>query len=103
MVGPDLSVPGHPEIFASATPRTQSRHDGKPLPGLAPLAKQQGAYVARVLRARLAGEPAPEPFRYRDFGTLATIGRRGAVADFGWLRLDGTLAWLLWGLVHMCS
>jgi len=75
--------------------------DGKPLPGLAPVAKQQGAYVARVLRARLAGKPAPKPFRYRDFGTMATIGRRAAVADFGWLRLHGTLAWLLWGAVHV--
>ena len=75
--------------------------DGKPLPGLAPVAKQQGAYVARVLRARLAGKPAPRPFRYRDFGTMATIGRRAAVADFGWLKLDGTLAWLLWGAVHV--
>ena len=74
---------------------------GKPLPGLAPVAKQQGAYVARVLRARLAGKPAPKPFRYRDCGTMATIGRRAAVADLGWLRLDGTLAWLLWGAVHV--
>ena len=50
---------------------------------------------------RLAGKPAPRPFRYRDFGTMATIGRRAAVADFGWLKLDGTLAWLLWGVVHV--
>ena len=75
--------------------------DGKPLPGLAPVAKQQGAYVARVLRARLAGKPAPGPFRYRDYGTLATIGRRAAVADFGWVQMKGTLAWLLWGAVHI--
>ncbi len=75
--------------------------DGKPLPGLAPVAKQQGAYVARVLRARLAGRPPPKPFRYRNYGTMATIGRRAAVADFGWLKLDGTLAWLMWGLIHV--
>src|SRR6266851_1684489 len=74
---------------------------GLSLPGLAPVAKQQGAYVARLLRARLAGGPAPPPFRYRNYGTLATIGRRAAVADFGWIKLDGTLAWLLWGLVHI--
>ena len=54
-----------------------------------------------MLRARLAGQPAPRPFRYRDYGTLATIGRRAAVADFGWLQLNGTLAWLLWGPVHI--
>ena len=100
-VGPDLTVPGHPEIFVIGDTASVAGGDGKPLPGLAPVAKQQGAYVARVLRARLAGSPAPPPFRYRDFGTMATIGRRSAVADFGWLRLDGTLAWLMWGLVHV--
>lgn len=100
-VGPDLTVPGHPEIFVVGDTASAAGVDGKPLPGLAPVAKQQGAYVARVLRARLAGKPAPPPFRYRDFGTMATIGRRSAVADFGWLRLDGTLAWLMWGLVHV--
>jgi NADH:ubiquinone reductase (H+-translocating) len=57
--------------------------------------------VARLLRARLAGKPAPGPFRYRDFGTMATIGRRAAVADFGWLRMKGTVAWLLWCVVHI--
>jgi len=101
MVGPDLTVPGHPEIFCIGDTAHAAGGDGKPLPGLAPVAKQQGAYVARVLRARLAGKPAPKPFRYRDFGTMATIGRRAAVADFGWLKLDGTVAWLLWGLVHV--
>jgi len=54
-----------------------------------------------VLRARLAGKSPPAPFRYRNYGTVATIGRRAAVADFGWLKLDGTLAWLLWGLIHI--
>ncbi len=57
--------------------------------------------MARVLRAQLSGRAAPEPFRYRNLGTMATIGRRAAVADFGWLRLDGTPAWLLWGLIHV--
>jgi len=101
IVGPDFSLPGHPEIFCIGDTAHALGADGKPLPGLAPVAKQQGAYVARVLRARLAGKQPPKPFRYRDFGTMATIGRRAAVADFGWLRLDGTLAWLLWGLVHV--
>ncbi len=100
-VGPDLTVPGHPEIFVIGDTASAAGKDGKPLPGLAPVAKQQGAYVARVLRARLAGKPSPPPFRYRDYGTMATIGRRSAVADFGWLRLDGTLAWLMWGLIHI--
>jgi len=100
-VGPDLTVPGHPEIFVIGDTASAAGQDGKPLPGLAPVAKQQGAYVARVLRARLAARPAPPPFRYRNYGTMATIGRRSAVADFGWLRLDGTLAWLMWGLVHI--
>jgi len=100
-VGPDLTLPGHPEIFCIGDTAHAAGADGKPLPGLAPVAKQQGAYVARVLRARLAGKPAPGPFRYRDYGTLATIGRRAAVADFGWVQMKGTLAWLLWGAVHI--
>ena len=100
-VGPDLSLPGHPEIFVLGDTALALDGGGRPLPGLAPVAKQQGAYVARLLRARLAGPSAPRPFRYRSYGTLATIGRRAAVADFGWIKLDGTLAWLLWGLVHI--
>lgn len=101
VVGPDLTVPGHPEIFVIGDTAHVAGKDGNALPGLAPVAKQQGAYVSRVLRARLAGKPAPPPFRYRNWGTLATIGRRAAVADFGWLRLRGTLAWVLWGLIHI--
>lgn len=101
LVGPDLTVPGHPEIFVVGDTASVAGKDGQPLPGLAPVAKQQGAYVARVLRARLAGKPAPPPFHYFNYGTMATIGRRSAVADFGWLRLDGTLAWLMWGLIHI--
>ncbi len=101
MVGPDLTVPGHPEIFVIGDTASATNADGRPLPGLAPVAKQQGAYVARLLRARLAGRPFSQPFRYRDWGTMATIGRGAAVADFGWLKLDGTLAWLLWGLIHI--
>ena len=101
VVGPDLAVPDHPEIFVIGDTAHALGKDGTPLPGLAPVAKQQGAYVARVLRARLAGRPAPPPFHYRNLGTMTTIGRRAAVADFGWLRLDGTLAWLLWGMIHV--
>lgn len=101
VVGPDFTVPGHPEIFVIGDTAHALDANGKLLPGLAPVAKQQGAYVARVLRARIAGKRPPGPFRYRDWGTMATIGRRAAVADFGWLRLSGTLAWLMWGLVHV--
>jgi NADH:quinone reductase (non-electrogenic) len=100
-VGPDLSLRGHPEIFVIGDTASAVDAQGRPLPGLAPVAKQQGAYVARLLRAKLKGAAPPRPFRYRDYGTLATIGRRAAVADFGWIKLDGTLAWLLWGLVHV--
>jgi len=101
MVGPDLSLPSHPEIFCIGDTAHALHTDGKPLPGLAPVAKQQGAYVAKVLCARIAGRAAPKPFHYRGWGTMATIGRRAAVADFGWVKIDGTLAWLLWGLVHV--
>lgn len=101
MVGPDLAVPGHPDIFVIGDTAHVAGPDGQPIPGLAPAAKQQGAYVARLLRARLSGRKPPPPFRYRNYGSLATIGRRAAVADFGWLKLDGTLAWLAWSLIHV--
>ena len=101
MVGPDLTLPGHPEIFVIGDTAHALGPDGKLLPGVAPVAKQQGAYVAKSIRARMEGRPAPKPFRYRNLGNLATIGRRAAVADFGWLRVSGRLAWLLWGIVHI--
>ena len=99
-VGPDLTLPGHPEIFVIGDTAEVRGTDGL-LPGIAPVAKQQGAYVARVITARLSGKPIPAPFRYRDFGKLATIGRREAVVDFGRLRLTGRLAWLAWGIAHI--
>jgi NADH dehydrogenase len=71
------------------------------VPGIAPAAKQQGAYVARVIRARLAGRPAPPPFAYRHFGNLATVGRSAAVIDFGRVQLTGWLAWWIWGIAHI--
>jgi NADH:ubiquinone reductase (H+-translocating) len=100
IVGPDLTVPGHPEIFVIGD-TASVRGPGGALPGVAPVAKQQGKYVARVIAARLAGQPAPPLFRYRNLGNLATIGRHEAVADFGWLRLSGRLAWLAWGMAHI--
>ncbi len=97
-VSPDLTLPGHPEIFVIGD---TAEVEGSPLPGVAPVAKQQGAYVARVIRSRLARKPPPGPFRYHDMGMLATIGRREAVVDFGWLRLTGRVAWLIWSVAHI--
>ena len=94
-------MPGLAEVFAIGDTAWSEAWDGKPVPGLAPAAKQGGAYVARVIRSRLDGRPPPGPFRYRHLGSLATIGRREAVADFGWLRLSGPAAWWLWGAVHI--
>lgn len=99
-VGPDLTVPGRPEIFVIGdTAQVEGPHG--PLPGVAPVAKQQGVYAARVIAARLASTPAPGPFRYRSLGNLATIGRKEAVADFGRLKLTGRLAWFVWGAAHI--
>ena len=94
----DLTLPGHPEIFVIGD---TAEILGMPLPGVAPVAKQQGAYVARVLASRLAGAPPPGAFRYRNFGSLATIGRHLAVVDFGWLRMTGRIAWVIWSVAHI--
>jgi NADH dehydrogenase len=100
-VAADLSVPGHPEIFVIGDAAFVTGPTGEPLPGLAPVAKQQGQYVGEVI-ARLVGrEPPPPPFHYRDQGALATIGRHSAIADLGWIRLTGWIAWILWGIVHI--
>ena len=100
-VAPDLGVPGHPGVFAIGDTALSSAWNGQPVPGLGPAAKQGGHYAARVIRARVAGRAAPRPFRYQHLGSLATIGRKAAVADFGVVRLSGALAWWLWGLVHV--
>jgi NADH dehydrogenase len=99
-VAPDLSVPGHPEIFAIGDTVSIARPNGKPVPGIAPAAKQQGAYVAKVIRARLAGRAIP-PFAYVHQGSLAQIGKGRAIIDFGWIRLRGALAWWIWGIAHI--
>jgi NADH:quinone reductase (non-electrogenic) len=99
MVNPDLSVPGAPEVFVIGD-LASLESGGKRVPGLAPAAMQEGRHAARNIRRRLRGE-ATEPFRYRGKGTLATIGRAAAVAEFGRLRLSGFAAWLLWSLVHI--
>jgi NADH dehydrogenase FAD-containing subunit/uncharacterized membrane protein YphA (DoxX/SURF4 family) len=100
-VAPDLGVPGHPGVFAIGDTAHSTAWKGQPVPGLGPAAKQGGQYVAQVIRARVAGRAAPPPFRYQHLGSLATIGRKAAVADFGVVRLSGALAWWLWGLVHV--
>jgi NADH dehydrogenase len=99
-VNPDLSVPGHPEIFVLGDTAHCEGADGRLLPGVAPVAKQQGAYVARLIRARLKGADLP-PFRYRDFGSVATIGRKSAVFEMGPLRVTGFMAWIIWSAAHI--
>jgi NADH dehydrogenase len=101
-VGPDLTVPGHPEVIALGDMVVVCDADGEPLPlpGLAPVAMQQGRYAARLIAGRLRGRSVP-PFRYRDKGNLATIGRSKAVAEVKGLRLSGFLAWALWLGVHI--
>jgi NADH dehydrogenase len=99
-VTPDLSVPGHPNIFVIGDTAHVLDMDGKPLPGVAPVAKQEGKYLARLIRTRVSGSDLP-PFRYRDPGSLATIGRKKAVVQFRRLRLSGYLAWWLWSLAHI--
>jgi NADH:ubiquinone reductase (H+-translocating) len=86
-----LTLPSHPEILVVGDTACVQGPDGKPPPGLAPAAKQQGRYVARLIRARLSGRSI-SPFRYRHLGSLATIGRGRAVADFGWVRMSGRVA-----------
>ncbi|MCC6441822.1 MAG: NAD(P)/FAD-dependent oxidoreductase [Armatimonadetes bacterium] len=100
VVEPDLTVPGRPEIFVIGDLACFSHQTGAPLPGVAPVAMQEGHYAARLILARLAGRSLP-PFRYTHKGSLATIGRAAAVADFGRLRFGGFLAWLLWLFIHL--
>jgi NADH dehydrogenase len=100
IVNRDLSVPDHPDIFVIGDAAHALGANGAPLPGVAPVAKQQGVYVAQLIELRLQGGSAP-PFRYRDFGSLATIGRKRAVVELGALKLNGFLAWLLWSVAHI--
>jgi NADH:ubiquinone reductase (H+-translocating) len=96
-----LRAPGHDDIFVIGDTASVLNRDGKPVPGIAPAAKQQGAYVAKVLSAHVAGHDPPGSFEYADRGLLATIGRKAAVISFGQLRLKGRLAWWLWGAAHI--
>lgn len=101
IVGADLAVPGHPDIFVAGDTAAVIDASGKSVPGIAPAAKQMGRHAARTAVARLLGKQSPGAFRYQGFGNLATIGRKYAVVDFGWLRLSGLLAWLLWSAAHI--
>jgi NADH:quinone reductase (non-electrogenic) len=96
----DLSVPGYPNVFVIGDAAAAIGPDHKPLPGVAPVAKQQGWYVANLLMARAKGKTLPG-FRYRDLGSMATIGRKRAVAQVGAFKISGLLAWLLWSLAHI--
>jgi NADH dehydrogenase len=100
VVEPDLSIQGHPEIHVIGDLAVFMHQTGQPLPGVAPVAMQQGRYVAKLIRKRLRGQSVP-PFHYFNKGNLATIGRNKAVADFGWLRLSGFFAWFTWVFVHL--
>ena len=100
-VAPDLSVPGHGDIFVVGDTASITQAEGKPVPGVAPAAKQAGAHAAKMALKRLAGDTSAEPFAYNHAGDLATIGKRSAVLDFGWMKLTGGLAWWVWGIAHI--
>jgi putative oxidoreductase len=101
VVGEDLRVPGMSNVFAIGDTVASKAWNGQPVPGLAPAAKQAGAYVAKQIRALIDGRAPLPAFRYRHLGSLATIGRKAAVADFGAFNLWGAPAWWLWGIVHI--
>jgi NADH dehydrogenase len=100
LVEPDLSVPGHPEIHVIGDLASFNHQNGKPLPGVAPVAMQQGSYVANLIQRKQRGE-AVKPFRYFNKGNLATVGRNRAVAEFGQVHFAGVIAWFLWVFVHL--
>jgi len=105
IVGKDLSVPGQRDIFVIGDTASVMDDKGKPVPGIAPAAKQMGGYVGRLIAGRISGRVAgredSKPFRYAHAGSLATIGRSAAIADFGWIRFKGWIAWWLWGVAHI--
>ena len=101
IVNPDLTIPGHANIFVIGDCASATISGGAPLPGVAPVAKQQGEYVARLIADECAGGSARKPFRYQDFGMLATVGRKSALADFGRFQLRGFIGWLFWCVAHI--
>jgi NADH dehydrogenase len=100
IVQPDLTVPGHPEVFVTGDLASAVRHNGQPVPGVAPAAIQMGKFAASQIKRSVAGQPR-ERFEYWDKGSLATIGRSRAVADFGKLHISGYFAWLAWLFIHL--
>ena len=100
-VQPDLTLPGHPELFVAGDLAALNQADGRPVPGVAPAAKQMGKHVADTIRARLHGKPVPGAFKYADYGNLATIGRMAAIVHLGKLQLSGVLAWWFWLAAHV--
>jgi NADH dehydrogenase len=100
IVNDDLSIPGHPEVFVAGDLAVFKKPDGSLLPGVAQVAIQQAAHAARNIASLAQGKPT-RPFVYRNYGDMATIGRNAAVADFGWLRVKGYLAWLMWVFLHI--
>jgi len=101
IVAKDLTIANHPEIFVIGDTAAVTNVDGKPVPGIAPAAKQQGVYVANLIKSRLNGKISNDEFKYKHFGDLATIGKRAAVFDLGWITLKGWSAWVLWGVAHI--
>jgi len=101
VVLPDLTVPGFPDIFVAGDTASLAGPGGAALPGTSQVAAQQGAYIGNVIAARLSGQSDVGAFRYRHRGDMATIGRKSAVVDFGWIQLSGFIAWLLWSLAHI--
>ncbi len=100
-VSPDLTVPGHGDVFVIGDAAKVAWKDGADVPGIAPAAKQEGVFVASVIADRVAGKSSDRQFSYRHAGNLATIGRHSAVIDFGWAKLSGFVAWWLWGIAHI--
>ena len=100
-VNPDLSVASQPNVFVIGDAASVTDAGGRRVPGVAPAAKQQGRYIAKLIATRIAGDKPPPPFRYRNVGNLATIGRSSAVVEFPFMRLKGFIAWWIWGIAHI--
>ncbi len=101
IVNPNMSVPGHPDVFVIGDTSSVEGADGRPVPGVAPAAKQQGTHVARIIAATIRRRRPPGRFKYKNYGNLATIGRKRAVADFGRTKLHGFPAWAVWSTAHI--